>query len=385
MSGKNVPRIVDLRSDTISKPSASMKRAMVEAELGDDAYREDPTVIALENKAAKLTGKEAAIFVTSGTMGNLIAVMNHCEARGCEAYCGESSHMARYEQAAAAQIASVQLCGLANDPRDGSFDLGQLERRWLRPRDCGVDEPRSRLVCVENTMRGRLVPQAWIARLAELARRRGDLRLHLDGARLWNAAVASGRPLDELCRDFDSVTFCLSKGLGCPVGALLCGSREFVERARRRRKALGGAWRQAGVLAAAGLVALREIVPLLKDDHARARRIAEAIDARGSRLFSVDLAGCQTNWVLVKIDSDHVTPELFVARLGMIREGTTGDDETIVKASIVSEDTVRLLLYYEIDDEMTAAAIQKITLVIEELDACDNDIALAKFSKLVLA
>lgn len=254
--------IVDLRSDTLTKPTAEMRKAMYEAEVGDDVYDEDPTVKELQKRAAELLGKEDALFVSSGTMGNLIAVINHCDVRGSEVYCGNESHVFLHEQGGSAQIAGATLCLLPNNA-DGTFDLKSLVSAIRTDR---IHEPISKLIIVENTINGKVVPQSWIKELMMIAKKH-NLKMHLDGARLWNASVASKISAKELVAPFDSVTFCLSKGLGAPVGSVLCGSKSFIADARRRRKVLGGAMRQVGVIAAAGLVALEQTVPRLVHDH----------------------------------------------------------------------------------------------------------------------
>ncbi|XP_012273521.1 uncharacterized protein LOC105695995 isoform X2 [Orussus abietinus] len=357
-------RLVDLRSDTISKPSKAMKMAMINAELGDDVYGEDPTVKALEEKAAKLLGKEAAIFVTSGTMGNLIAIMIHCDVRGSEAYCSEESHPVLHEQGGAAQLAGVTLCSLRSNP-DGTFCLKKLKSNLRSDR---LHEPISKLVMVENTINGKVLPQSWIDELIIFAKKH-SLKTHMDGARLWNASVASGIPAREIVANFDSVTFCLSKGLGAPVGSLLCGSKSFVQQARRVRKVLGGGMRQVGVLAAAGLVAIEEIIPLLKEDHRRARLIAEAVHGLGSKLFSVDLDTTKTNMVMIKVNGDEnsVNAITFIDRLERVEEDCF-DDKVIVRGLALTQELARLVFYYEITDEDTEAAIRKIKYVIKKLD-----------------
>ncbi|XP_031778012.1 L-allo-threonine aldolase [Nasonia vitripennis] len=354
--------IVDLRSDTISRLSPGMRKAMFEAEVGDDVFGDDPTVKLLEEKIAKMLGKEAAIFVTSGTMSNLIAVLNHCEERGSEAYCGESSHIVLHEQGGAAQLGGVSLCPIPNEP-DGTYSLRKLESKlksnWLH-------EPVSKLVCAENTITGRVLPQAWVDQLIALARRHG-LKLHLDGARIWNAAAASGRSVQELAQGFDSVSVCLSKGLGAPVGSLLCASREFIHKARRTRKVLGGGMRQVGVLAAAGLQALVEVLPVLHLDHRRAREIAEAVNAIGSENFEVDMGISTTNMVLVQSKTGMVTR--LVTRLQEVWRDEEPDDRIIVRGMALTDCLARFVIYYEVTDDMVRDAVKKINLVIREIDA----------------
>jgi len=267
---------IDLRSDTVTRPTPAMREAMARAEVGDDVYGEDPTVNALEAEAARLTGKEAALFVPSGTMANQLALRVHTR-HGDVVLAGEHSHLLDYESGGGAALSGVQIRTLGR----GGFFGGDDVRRAIPP-----DDPHcapATLVCLENTHNvsgGRVAPLALVQEVAEAARERG-LRLHLDGARLWNAVVASGVPAAAWCAPVDTVAFCLSKGLGAPVGSLLCGSAEAVARALRFRKMLGGGMRQAGILAAAGLHALRHHVERLAEDHANARRLAEGFAALG--------------------------------------------------------------------------------------------------------
>ncbi|XP_071577199.1 L-allo-threonine aldolase isoform X2 [Temnothorax nylanderi] len=356
--------IVDLRSDTLTKPTAAMRKAMFEAEVGDDVFEEDPTVKELQKMAATLLGKEDALFVSSGTMGNLIAVMNHCDVRGSEIYCGNESHVFLHEQGGAAQIAGASICTLFNND-DGTFDLKSLESAIRVDR---IHEPISKLVMVENTINGKVVPQSWVEELAMVAKKH-NLRMHLDGARLWNASAASEISAKDLAAPFDSVTFCLSKGLGAPVGSVLCGSKSFIANARRRRKVLGGAMRQVGVIAAAGLVALEQTVPRLVEDHRKALIIAEAINQLDSKIFSVDLKTTHTNMIFINVNTDSGVSDsfTFMKRLHQVND-FDDDDKIIIRCLALTERLVRMVLYYDIDDSMVAAAIRKLRYVIKELD-----------------
>lgn len=356
--------IVDLRSDTLTKPTATMRLAMFEAEVGDDVFEEDPTVIELQEEAATLLGKEDALFVSSGTMGNLIAILNHCNVRGSEAYCGNESHVFLHEQGASAQIAGVSLCTLPNND-DGTFDVKKLESMIRTDR---IHEPISKLVLVENTINGKIIPQLWVKELMTVVKKH-DLRTHLDGARLWNASVASGISAKELAAPFDSVTFCLSKGLGAPVGSVLCGSRSFIADARRRRKVLGGAMRQVGVIAAAGLVALKETVPQLAEDHRRASAIAQAIVKLNSKIFSVNMKTVHTNIIFINVNSERgVSAVTFKERLHQVNDSDE-DDRIIIRCLALTETLVRMVLHYDIDDSMMDAAIRKLRYVIKQLDS----------------
>ncbi len=267
-------RIIDLRSDTVTKPTPAMRKAMMEAEVGDDVFGEDPTVNRLQEMAADMMGKEAALFVTSGTQGNLVSILAHCQ-RGDEAIVGDLSHTYHYEQGGMAQVGGVHPRVLPNAV-DGTLDLEQVEAA-IRPNN--VHFPRSRLLILENTHNrcfGAPLPPDYIRQAADVAHRHG-LKLHIDGARIFNAAIALGVDVKDLVAPADSVTFCLSKGLSAPVGSVVCGTKEFIEEARRARKVLGGGMRQAGVIAAAGIVALTEMVDRLAEDHANARRLADGL------------------------------------------------------------------------------------------------------------
>ncbi|KAL0105914.1 hypothetical protein PUN28_015974 [Cardiocondyla obscurior] len=355
--------IVDLRSDTLTKPTAAMRKAMFEAEVGDDIYEEDPTVNELQRMAAALLGKEDAIFVSSGTMGNLIAIMNHCDVRGSEIYCGNQSHVFLHEQSSAAQIAGASVCTLPNKD-DGTFDVKSLVDSIRVDR---IHEPISKLIVVENTINGKVVPQSWIEELAVVAKKH-DLKMHLDGARLWNASVASKISAKDLAAPFDSVTFCLSKGLGAPVGSVLCGSKSFIANARRRRKALGGATRQVGVIAAAGIIALEQTVPRLVEDHRKALIIAEAINKLNSKIFSVNLKTMHTNMIFVNVNTDSgVTAGTLMQRLHQVNDKNE-DDKIIIRCLALTEKLLRMVLYYDIDDTMVAAAVRKIRYAVKQLD-----------------
>ncbi len=302
--------IIDLRSDTVTKPTPAMRRAMVEAEVGDDVLGDDPTVQRLEELAAGRLGKEAALFVPSGTMGNLISLLVHC-GRGDEVILGDQAHTYVYEAGGSSAVGSIHPRPLPNRP-DGTIDLALLEAS-IRPDD--IHAPRTKLITLENTHNrcgGAVLPVAYMDAAAELARRRG-LALHLDGARIFNAAVALGVDVQDLVRGCDSVSFCLSKGLGAPVGSVVVGSRAFIHEARRARKLVGGGMRQAGVIAAAGIVALTEMVDRLAEDHANARRLAEGIASLPG--IVLDPATVQTNIVIFALQRPDLSPQQLTARL----------------------------------------------------------------------
>ena len=286
MNGK----LVDLRSDTVTRPSEGMRRAMMAAELGDDVFGDDPTVKALEERAAAMFGMEAGLYFPSGTQSNLAALMAHC-GRGEEVIVGQDAHTYRYEGGGAAVLGSIQPQPLANLP-DGTLDLAQVEAA-IKP-----DDPHfavTRLLALENTIGGKVIGRDYLAKAVTLAWKRG-LSTHLDGARIFNAAVKLGMPVNLLCAGFDTVSVCLSKGLGAPVGTVLVGHKGLLDKARRIRKMLGGGLRQAGIVAAAGLHALEHNVARLAEDHANAGRLAQGLSAAGFEVEPV-----QTNMVFVKV------------------------------------------------------------------------------------
>jgi threonine aldolase len=267
-------KIIDLRSDTVTHPTPEMRKAMFEAEVGDDVYGEDPTVNRLEAVAAEMMGKEAAVFVTSGTQSNLVAVLTHTKP-GDEIILGDEAHIFWYEVGGASVLGGVIMHTVPTDScgRLNPDDIG----RAIRGKD--IHYPQTTLLCLENTHNrcgGTILTADYTDEVCNMAHRRG-LKVHLDGARIFNAAVALGVPASTLARNVDSVGLCLSKGLSAPVGSLICGSKDFVGRARKFRKMLGGGMRQAGVIAAAGIVALETMVDRLAEDHANAKRLAEGL------------------------------------------------------------------------------------------------------------
>ena len=288
-------KIVDLRSDTVTRPTPAMREAMARAEVGDDVFGDDPTVNALQERIAALLGFEAAIFVPSGTQSNLVAIMSHCQ-RGDEYVVGQMAHTYRWEGGGAAVLGSVQPQPIDHQA-DGTLALADIEAA-IKPDDAHF--ARSRLLCLENTLGGRALPLAYLEAATGLARRRG-LATHLDGARLFNAATALGVAARDVARHFDTVSVCFSKGLGAPVGSALCGSRELIGRAHRWRKMAGGGMRQAGVLAAAALYALDHHVERLAVDHANARRLADGL----AGLPGVTVEPPQSNMVFVDVPADR--------------------------------------------------------------------------------
>jgi len=291
--------VIDLRSDTVTRPSQAMLNAMMSAETGDDVYGDDPTVNQLESEAARLSGKAAALFLPTGTQANLVALLCHCQ-RGEEYIVGQLAHNYKYEAGGAAVLGSIQPQPILA-AADGSLPL-DVVAQFIKPDD--VHFAVTRLLSLENTHNGKVLPIAYLQQAWDFTRER-QLALHIDGARIFNAAVALDVPLEALARYCDTLTICLSKGLGTPVGSLLCGSEEFIQRARRWRKMTGGGMRQAGILAAAGLYALEHNVARLKDDHDNAAWLAGAL-----RDIGVDVTRHDTNMVFLRL------PEAQVATLG---------------------------------------------------------------------
>ena len=285
--------MIDLRSDTVTRPTAAMREAMLRAPVGDDVFGDDPTVNALQERIAADLGFEAALFMPTGTQSNLCALMAHCE-RGDEYLVGQMAHTYRWEGCGAAVLGSIQPQPLPQGP-DGRIEWAEIEAA-IKPRDAHF--ARTRLLSLENTWGGQVLDAAYTADVTDKAHARG-LSTHLDGARLFNAAVASGVAARELTRGFDSVSVCFSKGLGAPVGSALCGSRDLIDRAHRWRKMTGGGMRQAGVLAAAALHALDHHVPRLAQDHANARALAQGLQG----LAGVRIQTPQTNIVFVDLDA----------------------------------------------------------------------------------
>ena len=281
----------DFRSDTVTRPSAGMRRAMAEAEVGDDMFGDDPTVQRLEAAIAERLGKAAGVFVSSGTQANLTALLAHC-GRGDEYIAGMDAHCYVHEQGGAAWLGSIQPQPVPHQP-DGTLALGDIEAAI---KEDDVHYSRTRLLALENTFHGRVMPQSWIGEATGLARRHG-LGTHLDGARVFNAAVARNADVADIARPFDTVSICLSKGLGAPIGSVLVGEADLVARARRYRKALGGGMRQVGILAAAGLYALEHNVERLAIDHANAKRLADGF----ARIPELTVAPPDTNLVWVTV------------------------------------------------------------------------------------
>jgi threonine aldolase len=360
--------IIDLRSDTVTKPTPEMRRAMADAEVGDDVFGDDPTVIALEARAAELLGKEAGLFVASGAMGNLVAQMAWLQ-RGQEAIVSAHGHIVLHEAASHAVVVGSGLRTIEEQP-DGTLDLQEVREAFRDPTD--VHDPITGLVVFENASahaNNQPVSSSYVRELGALAHERG-VPLHIDGARFWNTVVALDEDPRELAGPADSVTFCLSKGLACPVGSVVVGSRDFVWRARRARKLIGGGMRQVGVLAAAGLVALRNgdagMIDRLAEDHANARFLAEAlaeipgVQSPGETAQPtdgrLDPGRVRTNFVLFRVERDR---EAFLASLE--RRGV------LMLSFMPHNGQIRAVTHYGIDRSHVEATIRAVREALEEL------------------
>lgn len=307
-------RYIDLRSDTVTQPTDAMRQVMLHAEVGDDVYGEDPCVNGLEAYGARLLGKQAALFVPSGTMSNLLALMSHCQ-RGEGAVVGSAAHIYRYEAQGSAVLGSVALQSVPMQT-DGSLTITDIQAA-LDPHDTHFVQ--TRLLCLENTHNGKVLPLSYLQDIGRFVAERG-LKLHLDGARLFNAAVASETLVEVIAAPFDSISICLSKGLGAPVGSLLVGSHDVIARARRLRKMVGGGMRQAGMLAQAGLFALEQNVDRLADDHRRAKRLADALAVMPG--ITLELAQIQSNMVFLRLEGAGAAPLLaFMKDRGILFSG----------------------------------------------------------------
>ncbi|MDR5764963.1 MULTISPECIES: low-specificity L-threonine aldolase [unclassified Caballeronia] len=327
--------MIDLRSDTVTRPSQPMLAAMTAAKVGDDVWGDDPTVIELQGRLAERTGKEAGLFFPSGTQSNLAALMAHC-ARGDEYIVGQQAHTYKYEGGGAAVLGSIQPQPIENAP-DGALPLDKIAAA-IKPIDNHF--ARTRLLALENTIGGKVLPASYVAEATQLARSRG-LSTHLDGARVFNAAVASDKPVGELCAPFDSVSVCFSKGLGAPVGSVLVGSKALIDVASRWRKVLGGGMRQSGVLAAACLYALDHHVDGLVQDHDNAAHLAAGL----AQIDGIKIQSHATNMVFAQIPEAHcarleaflkergiLTQMLYASRFVTHRDVSRADIDTVVRA-----------------------------------------------------
>jgi threonine aldolase len=327
---------VDLRSDTMTRPTPEMRKAMAEAEVGDDVFSEDPTVNRLEEIAADRLGKEAAVLVSSGTMGNLVSELAHC-GRGEEMILGNHAHSFFFEQGGSAAVGGIHPRTIANQP-DGKLALEDIRAAI---RDDNIHFPRTRLIVLENThnlCNGYPLDTDYMNEVGQIARDHG-LKIHVDGARFFNAAIALGIDPSDLAAQADSISFCLSKGLAAPVGSMVCGSREFVNEARRARKLVGGGMRQAGVLAAAGIVALTQMIDRLADDHANAKKLAEGL--ANTPGIAIDPDQIKSNIVFFDLIRNDMTAQQLVEQL----------DPEGVKMLPVGPQRLRAVTHYHITAE----------------------------------
>lgn len=342
--------MIDLRSDTVTRPTPEMRQAMQQAPVGDDVYGEDPTVNRLQEMAAQMLGKEAALFVPSGTMGNLVSILGHCQ-RGDEVILGDKAHTFLYEAGGISVLGGVHSCQVPNQP-DGTVALDRIQQA-IRPDDAHY--PITRLVALENTHNrcgGVVLGLEYTRAVGQLAHENG-LKLHIDGARIFNAAVSLGVAARELAEPADSVTFCLSKALCAPVGSVIVGDKEFIKRAHRIRKILGGGMRQAGILAAAGIIALESMVDRLDEDHQRARRLAHGLQKIAG--LELEPGSPYTNMVFLNLQAETGLKARDVAR-------KLKQQDVLVGA--VSERGFRLVTHYWIDDQAVEQAIAAFSAVL---------------------
>lgn len=342
--------IIDLRSDTMTEPTAAMRKAMAEAEVGDDVFGEDPTVNRLEEMAAERLGKEAALLVSSGTMGNLVSQLAHC-GRGDEIILGSQAHTFFFEQGGSAAVGGIHSRTVPNQP-DGKLALEDIEAAI---RGDNIHFPRSRLILLENThnlCNGSPLEINYMKAVGDIAQRH-RLKIHVDGARFFNAAIALGVKPADLAEEADSVSFCLSKGLAAPVGSIVCGTKDFIHEARRARKLLGGGMRQAGILAAAGIVALNEMVDRLAEDHANAKKLAAGLAEIPG--LAIDPNHIKTNIIFFDITRENMQPEQFIQKL----------DGEGVRMLPVGSHKVRAVTHYHITAQDIDRALSVISKVMK--------------------
>ncbi|CAN6240147.1 unnamed protein product [Urochloa humidicola] len=347
-------KVVDLRSDTITKPTDAMRAAMAAAEVDDDVRDGDPTALRFQAEMASLMGKEAALFVPSGTMANLISVLVHCDVRGSEVILGDDSHIHLYENGGISTIGGVHPRPVRSNP-DGTMDIDKIVAAIRH--DGVIYYPTTRLICLENThvnSGGRCLSVEYTDKVGEIAKSHG-LKLHIDGARIFNASVALGVPVDRLVKAADSISVCLSKGLGAPVGSVIVGSKAFIDKAKFLRKTLGGGMRQVGVLCAAAHVAVRDTVGKLADDHRRAKALAEGLNK--IEQFTVDSASVETNMVFFDIIDSCISSYKLCQIL----------EKRNVLANPRSSKSVRVVLHYHISDSDVQYALTCFEKAVEEL------------------
>lgn len=367
---------IELRSDTFTKPSKGMLEAMCKAEVGDSIYDEDPTITLLEKTTAEFFGKEASLFMPSGTMANLVAAMVHCNERSSEMIIGDKSHINLWEQGGVSQIGGIYTRQIKT-LEDGTYDLDELETMLPSLDDRCVGNVK--MVATENSHNwcgGRIVPLEFFTKLGKLLRER-NVKLHVDGSRIATVAVASGIDVKTWVKDCDSINFCFSKACGAPVGSILIGEKSFIQQAVRVRQSLGGGMRQAGVLAACCLYGLERLEENLKKDLANAKRLAEGIHSlRGDGVFSIDYANIDTNIVNMKITQDKLTSAEVIERLQRI----TKEEKEQLKKSIIlkvgeyDKTTARLLTHLDVNADEIELALLKLKFVSAEYAAGKNEL-----------
>ena len=341
--------IIDLRSDTLTNPTKAMRKAMSEAEVGDDVFSEDPTVNQLEKIAAERMGKEAAIFVPSGTMGNLISILSHCE-RGDEVILGDQSHIFLNEVGGLSALGGIHPHIIKNEP-DGTLDLKTIEQK-IRTSD--IHYPPTRLITLENTHNycmGSPISPEYMRQVGNLAQKY-NLKIHIDGARIFNAAIALKLDVKDLLCEADSVMFCLSKGLSAPVGSIVCGSKNFIHKTRKWRKMVGGGMRQSGHLAAAGIIALNDLTERLKEDHFNAQKLAQGLARLKRIVLKPELI--KTNIIFFSLEHSNINPETFLENL----------EAQGIKILMIHEGVFRIVLHREISEtqvELVIKAMKEIT------------------------
>jgi threonine aldolase len=335
--------MIDLRSDTVTKPTREMRNCMRDVIVGDDVFGEDPTVLLLENRVAGMFHKESALFFPSGTMSNLTALLTWCDSRGSEVIVGDKSHIFLFEQSGASQFGGISYRTLENND-DGTMDVETIKKS-IREND--IHEPITKLICIENTPTvcgGKILPLEFISKLRKIANQH-RIPIHMDGARIWNAISASGVELKEMVKNVDSISVCLSKGLGAPVGSLLIGTKEFIQKARRIRKALGGGMRQSGILAAAGLVALDDFTSgILIKDHEKTRKIVDGLRDLKNMVLHPNI---QTNIIFIDVLRGDATEISFHLK-----------HENIL-VSAWSSNLLRIVIHRDISDENVDFIISK--------------------------
>ena len=328
-------KIIDLRSDTLTKPSKKMKEFMFKAPLGDDVYGEDPSVNALEEKVAKLTKKEAALFVTSGTQSNLLALLSHCE-RADEYICGQDAHIYKYEAGGGAVVGSIQPQPIEFE-KDATLDLKKVKEK-IKPKDNHF--ARTKLLCLENTHHGQVLSMDYLKKASKFAKK-NNLLIHLDGARVFNAVVDLDVKLSDITKHFDSASLCLSKGLGTPAGSVLVGSKEFIKEARHYRKMIGGGLRQAGILASAGIYALDNHIKDLKKDHKLAKYLANEL----AKINEITLVSNHTNMMFIQVNDEDKLKE-YLEKNNILISGY-GKLRLVIHRDIKKEDVKKTILAFK--------------------------------------